>query len=178
MYTIGQLAKKHGLSRSTLLYYDRIGVLSPSGRSEANYRLYTKQDLERLERIVLFRATGLPLAMIRELLDREGDDFNTSLEHRLTAINAEIQALRSQQQVILKILGNEGLAANSRVLTKETWVEILRASGLDEAGMQNWHVEFERTSPEAHQDFLESIGIPPDEIDLIREWSRPDNPGT
>jgi hypothetical protein len=64
------------------------------------------------------------------------------------------------------------------VLTKETWVEILRASGLDEAGMENWHVEFERTSPEAHQDFLESIGIAPDEIDLIREWSRQDNPDT
>jgi hypothetical protein len=44
--------------------------------------------------------------------------------------------------------------------------------------MENWHVEFERTSPEAHQDFLESIGIAPDEIDLIREWSRQDNPDT
>ena len=176
MYTIGQLAKKHKLSRSTLLYYDRIGVLSPSGRSEANYRLYTQQDFDRLERIMLFRATGLPLATIRQLLDRD-DDFNTSLEHRLTAINTEIQALRGQQRVILKLLENEGLTGNSRALTKETWIEILRASGLDEAGMENWHVEFERTSPEAHQDFLESIGIAPEEIDLIREWSRPDNPG-
>ncbi|MGD9265439.1 MAG: MerR family transcriptional regulator [Lysobacterales bacterium] len=178
MYTIGQLAKKHKLSRSTLLYYDRIGVLSPSGRSEANYRLYTQQDLDKLERIMLFRATGLSLATIRQLLGRDGNDFNASLEQRLTAINTEIQALRGQQRVILKLLENEGLAGNSRVLTKETWVEILRASGLDEAGMENWHVEFERTSPEAHQDFLESIGIAPDEIDLIREWSRQDNPDT
>ena len=176
MYTIGQLAKKHKLSRSTLLYYDRIGVLSPSGRSEANYRLYTRQDLDKLERIMLFRATGLPLATIRQLLDRD-DDFNASLEHRLSAINTEIQALRGQQRVILKLLENDGLASTSRVLTKETWVEILRASGLDEAGMENWHVEFERTSPEAHQDFLESIGIEKDEINLIREWSRQDNPG-
>ena len=176
MYTIGRLAKKHGLSRSTLLYYDRIGVLSPSGRSEANYRLYTDKDVEKLERVKLFRATGLPLATIRQLQEID-DDFNTSLENRLTAINTEIQALRGQQQVILKILENEGLAGNTRVLTKETWIEILRASGLDEAGMENWHVEFERTSPEAHQDFLESIGIASDEIDLIREWSRQDNPG-
>ena len=61
-------------------------------------------------------------------------------------------------------------------MDKDTWVSILRASGLDEAGMRNWHVEFEKTSPEAHQDFLESIGIEKNEIDLIREWSRPDNP--
>jgi len=60
-------------------------------------------------------------------------------------------------------------------MNKETWVSILRASGLDEAGMRNWHIEFEKTSPEAHQDFLESIGIEKDEIELIRQWSRPDN---
>jgi len=39
MFLITELARKHGLSRSTLLYYDRIGLLTPSGRSEAGYRL-------------------------------------------------------------------------------------------------------------------------------------------
>lgn len=47
MYRIGELAALGGLSRSTLLYYDRIGLLSPSGRSEANYRLYSAEDRER-----------------------------------------------------------------------------------------------------------------------------------
>jgi hypothetical protein len=61
---------------------------------------------------------------------------------------------------------------HARVLTKETWVSILKASGLDEAGMKQWHIEYERTSPEAHQDFLESIGIENAEIRLIRAWSR------
>jgi DNA-binding transcriptional MerR regulator len=40
MHTIGQAAKHANLSRSTLLYYDRIGLLRPSGRSRAGYRLY------------------------------------------------------------------------------------------------------------------------------------------
>jgi DNA-binding transcriptional MerR regulator len=177
MFTIGQLAKKYGLSRSTLIYYDKIGVLKPGGRSESNYRLYTEADLQKMDRIMLFRSTGLSLETIRDLLDREGGDFDLSLEHRLSAINKEIQGLRDQQKVILRILENENHAPNSRVLTKETWVSILRASGLDEAGMRNWHIEFEKTSPEAHQDFLESIGIEKEEIILIREWSRPDNPG-
>jgi len=175
MFTIGQIAKKYALSRSTLLYYDKIGVLNPSGRSEANYRLYTSGDLERMDRIMLFRSAGLSLETIRDLLDREGGDFDTSLEHRLSTINSEIQRLRDQQQVILKILENTALTAQTRVMNKETWVSILRASGLDEAGMRNWHIEFEKTSPEAHQDFLESIGIEKDEIELIRQWSRPDN---
>jgi DNA-binding transcriptional MerR regulator len=53
MYTIGQVAKKYSLSRSTLIYYDRVGVLNPSGRSESNYRLYSDHDLEKMDRIKL-----------------------------------------------------------------------------------------------------------------------------
>ena len=53
MYTVGQLAKLFGLSRSTLLYYDEIGLLSPSARSASNYRLYSEADIRRV-RIIRF----------------------------------------------------------------------------------------------------------------------------
>ena len=175
MFTIGQVAKKYSLSRSTLIYYDKIGVLSPSGRSGANYRLYSDNDLKKMDRIMLFRSAGLSLESISLLLDKEGGDLNSAFEQRLSSINNEIQGLRNQQKVILKLLENETSTQNSRVLTKETWVAILKGAGLDEAGMKNWHIEFEKTSPEAHQDFLESIGIEEGEITLIRGWSKSDN---
>ena len=41
--TIGQLGRQFGISRSSLIYYDKIGLIKPSARSEANYRLYTKR---------------------------------------------------------------------------------------------------------------------------------------
>ena len=172
MFTIGQVAKKYGLSRSTLIYYDNIGILTPSGRSESNYRLYSDNDLKKMDRMMLFRSAGLSLDSIPSLLDKKGDDLNSSLELRLSSINNEIQGLRNQQKVILNILENESAVKGSRVITKETWVSLLKAAGLDEDGMKNWHVEFEKTSPEAHQDFLESIGIEKDEITSIREWSK------
>jgi DNA-binding transcriptional MerR regulator len=172
MFTIGQVAKKYGLSRSTLIYYDNIGILTPSGRSESNYRLYSDNDLKKMDRMMLFRSAGLSLDSIPSLLDKKGDDLNSSLELRLSSINNEIQGLRNQQKVILNILENESSVKGSRVITKETWVSLLKAAGLDEDGMKNWHVEFEKTSPEAHQDFLESIGIEKDEIISIREWSK------
>jgi len=172
MFTIGQVAKKYGLSRSTLIYYDNIGILTPSGRSESNYRLYSGNDLKKMDRMMLFRSAGLSLDSIPSLLDKKGDDLNSSLEHRLSSINNEIQGLRNQQKVILNILENESAVKGTRVITKETWVSLLKAAGLDEDGMKNWHVEFEKTSPEAHQDFLESIGIEKDEIISIREWSK------
>ena len=175
MFTIGQLAKKYALSRSALLYYDRIGVLKPSGRSESNYRLYSEGDLRKMERIQLFRSAGLSLESIELLLEKDKTELDSTLEGRLLTINSEIQELRNQQKVILNILENETLARDSRLMTKEIWVSILKAAGLDEAGMKNWHIQFERTSPEAHQDFLESLGIEVDEVAVIRSWSKPEN---
>jgi len=175
MFTIGYVSKKYSLSRSTLIYYDKIGILSPSGRSEANYRLYSDADLERMNRIQLFRSAGLSLEAIVSLLETKGSNLNTSLEGRLLSINSEIQGLRSQQKVILNLLQDDDQAQNSRVITKETWVSMLKAAGLNKKGRKNWHIEFEKSSPEAHQDFLESIGIDEDEIKLIRQWSRADN---
>ena len=67
MRTVGELARSHGLSRSTLLYYDRIGLLKPSGRTPSGYREYTDRDEERLGQICLYRRTGLSLAEIRRL---------------------------------------------------------------------------------------------------------------
>ena len=173
MFTIGQVGKKYSLSRSTLIYYDSIGVLKPSGRSESNYRLYSEGDLKKMDRIQLFRSAGLSLDSIELLLEKENNELDSTLEGRLLTINSEIQKLRNQQKVILNILENETLARDSRLMTKEVWVSILRAAGLDDAGMKNWHIEFERSSPEAHQDFLESLGIEKDEVAAIRDWSRP-----
>ena len=171
MLTIGQAAKKYLLSRSTLIYYDRLGILKPSGRSASNYRLYSQSDLRKLDRIVLLRSAGLPLEAISRLLEQKGDGLNSTLENRLQSINVEIQGLRNQQKVILKLLENETAIKDSRVITKATWVSLLRAAGMDNEAMRSWHIEFEKTSPEAHQDFLESIGIETDEIKTIRKWA-------
>jgi DNA-binding transcriptional MerR regulator len=83
MYRITQLARKFGLSRSTLLYYDRIGLLSPSGRSKADYRLYSPADCERLEAICAYRRAGLTMEDICSLLSLEGDDSSAVLQRRL-----------------------------------------------------------------------------------------------
>jgi hypothetical protein len=50
---VGDLAKQTGVSVRTLHYYDEIGLLSPSHRTEAGYRLYDEQDIIRLQQIVI-----------------------------------------------------------------------------------------------------------------------------
>ena len=171
--SIGQVAKRFGLSRSTLLYYDSIGLLKPSGRSPSGYRQYSEADMTRMERIAEYRGAGLALEAIRDLLAGTGGVHTEILNARLTRINQEIQCLRAQQQVLVKLLRNRRAFRRTRVMTKDRWVKLLAAAGMDEAGMRRWHMEFERSAPEAHQDFLESLGIPVGDISGIRKLSRP-----
>ncbi len=58
------------------------------------------------------------------------------------------------------------------MICKERWVSIMRAAGLNDEDMHNWHIQFETMEPEAHLEFLESLGIKSDEIKKIRDWSR------
>ena len=172
MHTVGQLGKLFGLSRSALLYYDAIGLLSPSARSPANYRLYTDADVQRMRRIMTYRDAGLSLEVIGELLQADSASAPAVLERHLHEVNREIARLRQQQHVISRLLGDAQALRKSRSMNKGQWVALLASTGLSEAGMDKWHREFEKMSPEAHQDFLESLGIPPAEIASIRQLSR------
>lgn len=171
MATIGQLAKRHGLARSTLLHYDRIGLLTPGGRTPAGYRIYAPADEARLARIVTLREAGLSLERIKQVLAAQPAALEQALEERLTQLNREIGRLRGQQQVIARLLQSSGDKKN-RVMTKEGWVALLRDAGMSEEDMWNWHALFEESAPEAHHDFLESLNIPLAEIKTIRAWSR------
>lgn len=172
MLTIGQLAGRFGLSRSTLLYYDSIGLLSPSARSGANYRLYSRADVERMELIDIYRRAGLSLADIARVLSEDESALTELLESRLRSLNEEVGKLRHQQRLIVRLLQNRAALRKTRYLDKDGWIAILEATGLSHEEMQRWHVEFERLSPEAHQDFLESLGLGEEEIKRIRRRSR------
>ena len=174
MQTISEIGKHFGLSRSTLLYYDRLKLVRPSYRTAAGYRLYSAEDRNRLAEICRYRQAGLALAEIKRLLEDEKPSrsrVSQALHRRLTALNHEIAALRRQQQVVLGLLPQKGQDRLARAMTKEKWVALLRSQGMTDAEMRQWHAAFERQSPLAHQDFLESLGLPEAEIDSIRAYS-------
>lgn len=169
---IGQLAKQAGISRSTLLYYDSIGLLRPSGRSGANYRKYTAEDAGRLEKIRMYRQLGLSTGDIGRILNSPRGGAREILERRFFELGREIARLREQQNVIIRMLKSATLGKRLPVMDKDKWVALLRAAGLDEEGMNKWHTEFEKLSPASHQEFLEGLGIAKEEIEIIRKWSR------
>lgn len=173
--SIGQLAKQAGISRSTLLYYDSIGLLRPSGRSGANYRKYTADAVERLEKIRMYRQVGLGTGDIGRIMDSPRGGAKEILEKRFFELGREIARMREQQSVIVRMLKSSSLRRRLPAMDKEKWVALLRSSGLDEEGMNRWHREFEKLSPASHQEFLEGLGIAKEEIETIRKWSREEN---
>jgi DNA-binding transcriptional MerR regulator len=171
MWTVSKLAARCGLSRGTLLYYESIGLLKPPARSAANYRRYGERDLQRLQQVCAYRHAGLTLDDIRAILDRRESDAAAVLKRRLLALDREIETRRAHQRAILKLLKNDSIGRN-KMITKEKWVSIMKASGLTEADMHRWHAEFEKAAPEEHREFLEFLHIPAEEIQTIRDWSR------
>lgn len=171
MFRVTELARMFGLSRSTLLYYDRIGLLTPSGRSEAGYRLYSQGNRDRLSTICSFRQAGLSIEDIQRVLSMEEDSNAAVLNRRMRELCEEIRTLQAQQHLLGKMLQVQSQGELPVKVDKEAWVEMLRAAGMDEAAMRRWHIEFERRAPEAHHQFLLSLGVSEEEAFSIRKWS-------
>ena len=176
-YTISKFAQLFGLSRSTLLYYDRIRLLVPSGRTQAGYRVYTEEDMKRLERIRNLRQTSLSIEDIRTILSSEEAPEAVLLDRRLKEIGDEILDLKAKQGLLSRMLKGVASPEDQPEVNKEMWIEMLRAAGMDEQDMDRWHAEFEHRAPEAHHKFLLSLGINEKEALLIRQWSRKMKPG-
>jgi len=106
VYRIQEFAKLAGVTVRALHHYDRLGLLKPSGRSGAGYRLYRDCDLARLEQIVVLKFLGLPLAQIGRLLKRESPLVETLrrqqtvLFERRRQLDAAIDAIRQAERSV------------------------------------------------------------------------------
>ena len=168
MITVGKVAKMFGLSRSTLLYYDEIRIFSPSSRGKNGYRLYSESDIERLKQIVNLREAGVPLNEIVKYLETSEMEASSMLLKRLNELNQEIENIKKQQDVIIKLLNSNDLKTKRANINKEIWLGILKNAGINEATAIKWHTDFEKHSPEQHKKFLLTIGMTQKEIHKIR----------
>jgi len=173
--SVTSLARSCNLARSTVLYYESIGLLARPRRTPGNYRAYSDKDLLRLRQICTYRDAGLALTDIRSILDAPGGNAAAVLRRRLSEISEGIERMREHQRAIARLLATTDQFRRLPVVTKEKFTAILRASGFSEEDMRRLHTEFESSAPNEHQEFLEFLHIPQEEIRSIREWSRAKN---
>ncbi|GAB3886177.1 MerR family transcriptional regulator [Terrabacter terrigena] len=105
-WTVGQVADLFGVTVRTLHHYDAIGLLVPSARSRAGYRLYTAADLTRLQQVVVYRRLELPLDEIATLLGG-GEDAADHLRRQRATVMTRLDELRELVTAIDRALERE-----------------------------------------------------------------------
>ena len=110
---IGEVAKLIGVSTKTIRYYHEIGLLAEPKRTEGGYRLYTAQDLLRLQRIRRLRSLGLPLDRIKEILGESDIEQEVMLRNALQSLVEELTAqmleLEERREMLKKLLAEDTL---------------------------------------------------------------------
>lgn len=92
--TVGQVAERFGVTVRTLHHYDEIGLLTPGARSRSGYRLYTDDDLTRLQHVVVYRRLGFPLEQISAILDGEpGTALVDHLRRQRAAVMSRLEEM-------------------------------------------------------------------------------------
>ena len=151
MKTVKEIAKLTGISARTLHYYDEIGLLKPTQKSEAGYRLYDEKALETLQQILFFREFDIPLKDIKTVIQNPSFDRNQILQMQrkmLVAKKERMERLIASIDDILKGESNMGF-------------EIFNKSEIEEM----CSAMIENMKEEQKQVFIEQYGS-------IEEWKK------
>ncbi|WP_447750859.1 MerR family transcriptional regulator [Sphingopyxis fribergensis] len=100
MRTVRQLAKAAGVSVRALHHYDALGLLKPGHVGANGYRYYGREELLRLQQILVYRELGMPLAEIAAVLDDPAFDLLTALRGHRAALNGRIAHYHTLIQTI------------------------------------------------------------------------------
>jgi MerR family transcriptional regulator, thiopeptide resistance regulator len=102
---IGELARATGLTVRTLHYYEQIGLLVPSSRTESGHRLYDEAEVARLYRICLLRRLGLPLAEIGRALDDPAWSLQATIAAHLGHLDRRLEAIGRLRSRLTRLAG-------------------------------------------------------------------------
>lgn len=122
--TVGRAAALVGVSVKTLHHWDAVGLVRPSGRTPAGYRVYSGDDIARIHRVLVYRELGFPLAEIGRILDEPGTGAREHLRRQRAELMARIGRLREMVDAVDRML--EATATGIR-LTPEEQVAIFGA---------------------------------------------------
>ncbi|GAA5064535.1 DNA-binding transcriptional MerR regulator [Thermocatellispora tengchongensis] len=160
-YTVGVVVELAGVSVRTLHHYDEIGLLEPSERSAAGYRLYSGEDLRRLQRILFYRELDFDLGTIGAILADPARTDADRLREQRRLLTGRIERYQAMVAVIDRELDARRLGIT---LTPEERLEVFGGTRLEDnaaqaerrwGGSEQWRQRQRRTSGYAAEDWLE-----------------------
>ncbi|MER5733287.1 MerR family transcriptional regulator [Streptomyces sp. NPDC002138] len=119
LYSIGELSRRTGLSVRTIRFYSDSGVVAPTTRSPAGYRLYDLDALLRLELLRTLRELGMDLATVRRVLDRELAVAEVAAAHA-DALDVQIRVLQLRRSVLRVVAGRGSSPEETKLMHRLT----------------------------------------------------------
>lgn len=107
MYLINEVATIASISTRTLRYYDSIQLLTPSNRNNSDYRVYSEEDIDRLQLILIYKKLGLDLDSIKRILVEGVDNDVPLLENHLMLLEKQKASMDVLIQTIKQTILNK-----------------------------------------------------------------------
>lgn len=167
LYQAHEFAELAGVTVRALHHYDRLGLLKPSHRSEAGYRLYSRKDLARLEQIVVLKFLGLPLREIGVVLQQHTATLSQTLQHQRQVLTEKRRQLDKAIQVIAKASDSIGQGDDS------DWR--LLATIIREINMQNektWMGQYFSENAKAKIKERQALWSPELQAQVDKKWKQ------
>jgi MerR family transcriptional regulator, thiopeptide resistance regulator len=166
LYQPHEFARRAGVTVRTLHHYDRLGLLKPSRYTQAGYRLYSDQDLGRLQQVVTLKFIGLSLKQIKEILRRKSFDLATALRVQRQVI---VEKRRQLDAAIRAIEKAEKVMASDQEPNWETFKKIIEVINM-QSNME-WTKKY--YSEEAQEEIAKRAATIPREVieQGQRDWA-------
>jgi DNA-binding transcriptional MerR regulator len=167
-YLIKEFAALTGTTVRTLHHYDQIELLRPSGRRPNGYRVYTQNDLLRLEQIIALKFLGLSLLEIKRILQSPALTVEKSLRVQAGIIAEEARRLEGAAQAVRQVMGQ--LETGKKVNFKKV-IAIIQEIQMSEEKKRNWADRF--YTPEEMEEFKEiGRGYTPKQMEAYqKKWA-------
>lgn len=134
-YTTGKFAKLANVSERTLRYYDKIGLLKPSKTESNGYRKYAKEDLRKLQKIILLKKLGFPLEEITIMLLESDTSWIESLKMQISLVDQKIRYFASLKDTMKKMIS----IVSEDEMSLENTVRLLDLLSEDEEIVEQYH---------------------------------------
>lgn len=125
---ISEFAKKSGVTVKTLLHYDKIGLLKPSEKTDAGYRIYCEDDFLKLQQITTLKFIGLSLNEIKNVLDESGEN----LENMISLQKKALEEKKKHIEDVIKVFNKaEVCAKENGVINAKSLLDIIKVTNME-----------------------------------------------
>lgn len=125
---IGEFAKRSGVTVKTLLHYDKIGLLQPSLKTEAGFRIYCNEDFIKLQQITTLKFIGLSLKEIKQIINKEGQNLQSIISIQTRALEEKRKHIET---VITALNKAEKQIQNNSFMEVQQLIDIIKITNME-----------------------------------------------